>query len=134
MIRSIRARMLALAAVWITVALLAAFLAIGAVLDRFVNERYDAEMQAMADGLIAGVEVEDGQIDLDDAPSDPRFSQPLSGWYWQLRADGRVIEKSPSLFDSSFAPAGREMARGRGRGPQGEPLRVLVQDLSLIHI
>lgn len=128
MIRSIRARLLVLAAVWITVALLAAFLAIGAVLDRFVSERYDAEMRAIADALIAGIEVEDdGEIELDNPPTDPRFSLPLSGWYWQLRADGKLIAKSDSLFDASFAPPPepRGGRPGRGRGPQSEPLRVL---------
>ncbi|MFV0300570.1 MAG: sensor histidine kinase [Paracoccus sp. (in: a-proteobacteria)] len=130
MMRSIRARMLVLAAVWIIAALLAAFLTIGTVLDRFVTERYDAGLRAIADALIAGVEVDDGEIELDNPPTDPRFSLPLSGWYWQLRADGRVIAKSASLFDASFTPPPQDqrgIGRGiaRGRGPQAEPLRVL---------
>ena len=125
MMRSIRARLLVLAAVWITAALLAAFLTIGALLDQFVNERYDAEMRAIADALIAGLEVEDGRAELEDPPTDPRFSLPLSGWYWQLYAGGKVIEKSDSLFDASLSPPQRDLQRGRGRGPTGEPLRVL---------
>ncbi|AUH34823.1 sensor histidine kinase [Paracoccus tegillarcae] len=136
MIRSIRARMLALAAVWITVALLAAFLAIGAVLDRFVSERYDAELQSVADTLIAGIDVEDdGDIDVDDTPTDPRFQLPLSGWYWQIRADGRLVDKSESLFDASFAlidDSGRRgPGPGYGRGPQSEPLRVLTESFTI---
>ncbi|WP_255328756.1 sensor histidine kinase [Paracoccus albicereus] len=123
--RSIRGRMLVLAAIWITAALLAAFLAIGAVLDRFVSERYDAELRAVADTLIAGIEVDDGEVELDTAPTDPRFTLPLSGWYWQLRLDGETIAKSPSLFDAALSAPPRELRRGRGRGPQGEPLRVL---------
>ncbi|TRW92141.1 HAMP domain-containing histidine kinase [Paracoccus sp. M683] len=136
MMRSIRARMLVLAAVWITVALLAAFLAIGSVLGRFVSERYDAELRAIADTLIAGVEVEDddgGRIEVDSPPTDPRFMLPLSGWYWQLRADGHVIAKSDSLFDASFAlpERGRAPGPGRGRGPGSEPLRVLSEDFTV---
>ncbi|WP_299904256.1 sensor histidine kinase [uncultured Paracoccus sp.] len=129
MIRSIRARMLVLAAVWIVAALLAAFLGIGAVLDRFVTERYDAEMRAIADTLIAGVEVEDDGIELDNPPADPNFSLPLSGWYWQISAEGKVIAKSPSLFEASLSSSAANRPGppriGRGRGPQGEPLRVL---------
>lgn len=134
MIRSIRARMLALAAVWIAVALLAAFLAIGAVLDRFVSERYDAELQGVADTLIAGIEIEDdGDVDLDNPPADPRFQLPLSGWYWQIRDENGVVAKSPSLFDSSFQPV-RHGRSGKtslnGRGPQNEPLRILSESFT----
>lgn len=134
MIRSIRARMLVLSAVWITAALLAAFLAIGAVLGGFASERYDAELRAVADTLIAGVEIDErGEVRLARQPTDPRFSLPLSGWYWQLRADGRVIAKSDSLFDARFTPPQKDHRRGpgRGRGPQSEPLRVLTDQFTV---
>lgn len=64
MIRSIRGRLLVLAAVWLGAALLAAFLFISALLEDFVTDRFDAEAAALADGLIASIEVEDGRIEL----------------------------------------------------------------------
>lgn len=131
MMRSIRARLLMLAAVWITVALLAAFLAIGAVLHRFVTERYDAEMRAVADALIAGTEIDDGRIEIDNLPADPRFQMPLSGWYWQLTADGQLIARSGSLFDATLDLPVSMSGKTMGRGPRHEPLRVLVQQFTL---
>ncbi|MDO5630371.1 MAG: HAMP domain-containing sensor histidine kinase [Paracoccus sp. (in: a-proteobacteria)] len=133
MIRSLRARLLLLAAVWITVALLAAFLVIGAVLDRFVAERYDSEMQAMADQVMAGMVINNaGGIEVENTPLDPRFGTPLSGWYWQLRAGGVVVAKSASLADAQLVSRDPDKTgTGRGRGPMGEPLRVLNQPLTL---
>ncbi|MDO5706776.1 MAG: ATP-binding protein, partial [Paracoccus sp. (in: a-proteobacteria)] len=131
MMRSIRARLLILAAVWITVALLAAFLLIGTVLDRFVAARYQDEMRGMADQIMAGLMVMDtGQITVDPEPTDPRFTTPLSGWYWQLRADRTVVAKSASLADAQLQGPDRP-GTGRGRGPLREPLRVLTQPLTL---
>ena len=130
-LRSIRARLLILAAVWIAVALMAAFLAIGTVLERFVTDRFDAELQAVADGLIAGIEIGEDGPELDDRPGDARFQTPLSGWYWQVRMGDRVIARSESLFDSG-ADAIRMFKVGtRGQGPRGEPLRILHQSVTL---
>lgn len=133
-LRSIRGRLLVLAAVWITVALLAAFLVIGAVLDRFIAERYDADLQAVSDQVMAGLSVgADGRVTVDPPPADPRFSAPLGGWYWQVRADRVVVAKSASLGDAQLRGPGRERHRGPmgGRGPMREPLRVMVQVLTL---
>lgn len=130
-LRSIRARLLILAAVWIAVALMAAFLAIGTVLERFVTDRFDAELRAVADGLIAGIEIGDDGPELDDRPGDARFQTPLSGWYWQLRVGDRAIARSESLFDSGV-DAIRVFKMGTfGRGPRDEPLRILIQSVTL---
>ena len=130
-LRSIRARLLILAAVWIAVALMAAFLAIGTVLERFVTTRYDAELRAMADGLIAAIEVNDDGLELDDPPGDPRFQTPLSGWYWQLRSGARVLARSESLFDSGIEAIRIYKVGTFGQGPRGEPLRILHQTVTL---
>ena len=52
MTRSIRGRLLLLAAVWLTAALLGAFLVIAQLLEDFVTDRFDAETAAIADSLI----------------------------------------------------------------------------------
>ena len=46
---SIRARLLAAAALWLTLALLGAWWIIGGVLERFVTERFDAEAAAIVE-------------------------------------------------------------------------------------
>ncbi|MFC3167525.1 ATP-binding protein [Paracoccus fontiphilus] len=132
MIRSIRGRLLLLAAVWLGAALLAAFLFISALLEDFVTDRFDAEAGAFADALIASVEVgEDGRIELDDPPADPRFGLPLTGWYWQVAADGAVIARSGSLLDGRLQGPAGDFAGGAGLGADNAPLRVLRRQASL---
>ncbi|SNR45647.1 HAMP domain-containing histidine kinase [Paracoccus sediminis] len=131
MIRSIRGRLLLLAAVWLGAALLAAFLFISALLEDFVTGRFDAEAAALADALIASVAVEDGRIELEDPPADPRFDLPLSGWYWQIQADGAVAARSGSLLDGRLQGPQDDVVGGRGIGADNAALRVLRRQVSL---
>ena len=132
MIRSIRGRLLLLAAAWLGAALLAAFLFISALLEDFVTDRFDAEAASLADALLAAVETdEEGRVELDDPPADPRFDLPLTGWYWQVQAGDAVIARSGSLLDGRLqAPAG-DFAGGKGVGADGAVLRVLRRQVSL---
>ncbi|MBK4217306.1 HAMP domain-containing histidine kinase [Paracoccus caeni] len=130
--RSIRGRLLLLAAVWITAALLAAFLFISALLEDFVTDRFDAEAGGIADGLIAMIEVDDdGRVELDDRPADPRFDLPFTGWYWQIAADGRVVARSDSLLDGRLDGPEGEFLGGHGLGADGGVLRVLRRELTI---
>lgn len=123
---SIRARLIGLSALLIGAALVAGYLAIAAILDRFITDRFDAESEAVADSLIAGATVDDaGRLVAGPAPTDPRFDIPLSGWFWQLHQDGRVIAKSASLFDNVMTAPEADFIGGPGTGPDGRPLRVL---------
>ncbi|MFT4013105.1 MAG: sensor histidine kinase [Paracoccus sp. (in: a-proteobacteria)] len=122
---SIRARLIALAAVLIGVALVAGYLAIAAILDRFITDRFDAEADAVADALIAGATIDGaGRLVAGPAPADPRFGMPLSGWFWQLSQGGAVVAKSESLFDNVLNPPDADFTGGAGLGPGGEALRV----------
>lgn len=124
---SIRARLLAAAALWLTLALLGAWWVIGGVLDRFVTERFDAEAAAIAETVIAGTEAgADGTPALARQPTDPRLSQPLSLYAWQLETeDGALLARSVSLLDLRLdAPPG-SYGGAAGTGPEGEPLRVM---------
>lgn len=122
---SIRARLIGLAAVLIGVALVAGYLAIAAILDRFITDRFDAEIEAVSDALIAGASVDEaGHLISGPAPTDPRFALPLSGWFWQLAQDGEVVAKSDSLFDNVLSPPEQDFSGGLGWGPGGEALRV----------
>lgn len=124
---SIRARLLAAAALWLTLALLGAWWIIGGVLDRFVTERFDAEAAAIVETVIAGVEVQgDGTPALVRPPTDPRLSMPLSGYAWQLETEGGdLIARAPSLLDLRLAAPAGSYAGSAGTGPDGEPLRVM---------
>lgn len=130
--RSIRGRLLALAAAWLTVALLAAVLLIGNLLREFVTDRFDAETGAVADALVAALNVDDsGRVALQSRTDDPRFALPFSGWYWQVAADGQVVSRSGSLLDGRLdGPAG-DFAGGAGRGADGAGLRVTRRELTI---
>lgn len=73
---------------------------------------FDRQLEVNIDALAASVDVVDNKIVVPLPPTDPRFSRPLSGYYWQvnfiksgqLEADG---VKSRSLFDETLvAPEG----------------------------
>lgn len=124
---SIRGRLLWLSALWLSAALIAAYLIIGGVLHRFVTDRFDAEMGAVADALMVGTGADgSGLAQLVDGPTDPRFTRPLSGWYWQIAADGTPFALSESLFETPLAVANMAETTGASvPGPDGAPLRVM---------
>lgn len=130
---SIRGRLLAAAALWLTLALLAAWGVIGGVLSGFVTDRFDAETAAIADTVIAATRItQGGVITLDHPPTDARLSMPLSLWSWQLQApDGRVVARAASLLDLYLDPPAAEITGGPGLGPEGEALRVLHRPFTL---
>lgn len=130
--RSIRGRLLLLAAVWLGAALLAAFLFISSLLEDFVTDRFDAEMAAVSDGLIASLDTDDGgRIELEDPPADPRFGLPFSGWYWQVESGDAVVARSGSLLDGLLRGPLGEFSGGRGMGADGAALRVLRRQVTL---
>lgn len=122
---SIRGRLIGLAMALTGMALVAGYLAIAAILEDFIAGRFDAETEAVADTLIAGASIDArGRLVAGPAPSDPRFQIPLSGWFWQLAQDGRVVAKSPSLFDNVLNPPDADFSGGPGTDPDGAALRV----------
>ncbi len=129
---SIRGRLLWLSALWLVAALVAAYLVIGAVLDRFVTGRFDAELAAVSDALMVGTGVDvNGLAELVDAPTDPRFSRPLSGWYWQVAADGDAFALSDSLFGTPMEDPGAEQTGARAEGPDGAALRMMARSFTV---
>lgn len=130
---SIRARLLAAAALWLTLALLGAWWVIGGVLTGFVTDRFDAEAAAIAETVIAGTEVDAaGRVTLARPPTDPRLEMPLSLWAWQLQGpDGAVIARAGSLLDLYLQPPQGFFSGGAGLGPEGEGLRVMRRAFTL---
>lgn len=131
MMRSIRGRLFVFAALWITLALVGAWVVIGHVLHRFIEDRYHAEMQAVAEALIASAEVDaGGHVVLGAPPADPRFGLPLSGWFWQVATGTVVVAKSPSLLDGMVVIEPRKAAPPlrAASGPGGTRLAALRND------
>lgn len=136
--RSLAVRLVLVAAVWSTLSLVVAgFILVG--LYQAAGERaFDAQLEVYLKTIIADMvpEIDTGAegtaAETVQAPrnlGEPRFSLPLSGWYWTVtRADGSIMFASPSLVgDPLTVPAlGKyDTMSVFAEGPGGGEIRVL---------
>ena len=106
---SLRLRLLVAAMLAVFVALAVSGLALTLLFERHIERRAETDLTRVAQQLVAALSLDAGGVPLADAkPSDPRFSQPGSGLYWQLRTSMGAL-KSPSLFDQSLASSAAAM-------------------------
>ena len=139
---SLALRLFIAAAVWSTLALLAAALVIIALYRQSVERGFDERLDVYIKTIVAAL------VDAGDRPAtlgensfgEPRFGLPLSGWYWQIkRADGAAIAASGSLFDTALplpSELGYEADENRARraylkGPDAQELRVLEREITV---
>ena len=134
---SLRLRLLVGTLVWIVVAIVAAGLALGELFRQQVALQFDAELNTHLDQLVAHLSLDArGTPSLSAAQSDPRFSRPYSGLYWQIdrldagRGNAAGLLRSRSLWDDTLAlPADSlsdgEVHRHRVAGPAATTLGVL---------
>ncbi|MDP4822785.1 MAG: HAMP domain-containing histidine kinase, partial [Aestuariivirgaceae bacterium] len=85
-----------------------------------VERNFDARLEAVLDGLLASVDIQDETTPaMSAALADTRFSFPLSGWYWQVTPvggagpDGLV---SQSLLDQRLKPDPSALAERNAAG------------------
>jgi signal transduction histidine kinase len=132
---SLAFRLVASAAVWCALWLSAGGYALSTVFGRTVERNFDVRLGVLLEGLVAGSELgEDGALRLRPQLGEPRFEQPLSGWYWQISEGDRVVRRSPSLWDAILPmsrPSDLTVATANVSGPDGQPLRLLVRPISL---
>jgi signal transduction histidine kinase len=132
---SIRFRLLAAAAFAVALALMLAEIGLTHIFERHVERRLDAELSVDLKALIAGLAFVEGKAVVTKPPTDPRFSNPLSGLYWQVEAlGGGPPLRSRSLWDFTMsvpATAGGGRAILEIAGPAGALLRVLAQDVRI---
>ena len=71
-----------------------------------VERNFDARLSVLLEGLVAGSEIgPEGRLELRLQLGEPRFTQPLSGWYWQINAGARTLDRSTSLWDQRLPVA-----------------------------
>ena len=103
--------------------------------ERHVERRVDAELGVFLDQIVAGLDqAADGSLVLTREPTDPRFEEPLSGLYWQVRA-GAAALASRSLWDATLALPPDELPdkavhHHRIPGPGGTALIVLERSVT----
>ncbi len=105
---SLTLRQIITASVLSALALIAVGFALAAIFYSSVEKSFDKQLSLNIDAIAANV-IKDANKNLkvSDAPIDPRFVRPLSGYYWQVfdfLAPEKIIpgEKSPSLVDENL--------------------------------
>lgn len=145
--QSLRVRLLAGAAVWITLALTIAGFGLSNLFFERLRQRFQDELLNHLEQLAASLEVDaQGNPALRQPLSDPRFRRPLSGLYWQVgtagdrvagdKAPGETVLSSRSLWDTVLAlPPDRLEARTLHQhvvtGPAGQILTVMERTVAL---
>ena len=109
--RSLAGRLVAVAAIWSALVLVATGYGLSALFRNSVFEAFDRELTVSIDALAATIETDQqGQLRVPRAPTDPRYIRPLSGHYWrvvdvtaELKLLGTGVS-SRSVWDQPFEP------------------------------
>ncbi|MEA5160649.1 HAMP domain-containing sensor histidine kinase [Cereibacter johrii] len=130
-LRSIRLRLVVVNALALALALAAAAWGLALLFDRHAERVALSALAARADALTTALERDpDGTLRFLAPSGDPAYRQPLSGHYWQVSLNGRLL-RSRSLWDYVLPlPENAPPPSRTGRpltlpGPQGEALLVL---------
>ena len=101
--RSLARRMMAIAAGWILILLLAGGFALDRTLTNLVENNFDDQLDYMLTAMIASAEIgPDGEVYFNRPLGDQRFLEPNSGLYWQISGKGHDDFPSRSLWDRSL--------------------------------
>ncbi|BBE73216.1 hypothetical protein OHA_1_02825 [Pleomorphomonas sp. SM30] len=98
--RSLRVRLMLLAALSIGLTLLVAGVTLSVVFERHIERRIADELSFRWTELAGSLRLDaEGRPELARSPADPRYGRPLSGAYWQVEAAGGAPLRSRSLWD-----------------------------------
>jgi signal transduction histidine kinase len=100
---SLRLRLIAFAALGISLVLMVAGFGFSWLYKRHVEQFVMTELTNHFDQLLAGVNVSNsGKVDMATTLSDPRFEQPDGGLYWQIDVKDQESLRSRSLWDEAL--------------------------------
>ena len=96
-------RIIALSGIWVIIALIfTGFMLIKDYRDH-TAEHLDAHVQLHLEELVGASQFKDsGQFTLIFQPSDPRYRELYSGWYWEVKQAEKTLKHSPSLGGKSL--------------------------------
>jgi signal transduction histidine kinase len=136
-IASLRVRLALAGIVMIVLVTAGAWAGLSVLFDRHVERWAVTELRGQIDLILSSIRVApDGGVMLLQEPSEPRFSEPFSGRYWQV-SHGEERLTSPSLWgnviDVSNVPAEifGDLVVEQAKGPIFEPILVAHRSLSL---
>ncbi len=135
---SLRLRLFAAGAVSIVLALAVAAAGLMLLFERHVERRVVSELEADLRQLVGGLALDPaGTLEVKSFPAEPRFQEPLSGLYWQIkRQPNGTVLRSRSLWDSvlDLPPdllRDGEVHRHAVRGPGGRSLLTVERMVTL---
>ena len=140
---SLRLRLLLGTLIWIAASIIVAGWALAGLFRQHVGAQFHAELSTHLDQLAAHLVVApDGRISLSVAQSDPRFSKPYSGVYWQIDQIGSAepgavgLLRSRSLWDDVLkvpadSPSDGEVHQHRVPGPDKTTLGIVERVVTL---
>jgi signal transduction histidine kinase len=135
--RSLRARLVIGAFIWITAGVSAAGFFISALFRQHATELTDSEMRGHLDELASLIDVNpQGEPELYRTLSDPRFSQMGSGYSWQVSSKGKRLIKSTSASTDDLPIPNDTLVNGEMKkldipigGPNGEARLIVYETL-----
>jgi signal transduction histidine kinase len=96
--RSLKARLIVVATIWVVFGVAVAGFLLSAVSREFLVGQFYDELYVHLDELQGLMELNDqGQFGLQRPLSDPRYIKPLSGFYWEIQKGDKVLARSTSL-------------------------------------
>lgn len=117
---SLSFRLIFTSAVVAVVLLVSAAFLLAYLFQQALERNFDARLRAILEGLLANVELTtDGSPFMSGRIPDPRFTIPLSGWYWQVSPPRhRTLRDlaSESSLEKRLVPAEADL---QTRGPDG---------------
>ena len=133
---SLARRMIAIAAIWISVLLIGGGFALDRVLTGAITRNFDANLEYVLMSMIRSSEIgPDGEVRMIEPLGDPRFLEPYSGLYWQISGGRQEPYPSRSLWerrlDTSKTHGDGALVTYDSREFPDEELRVLERDVLL---
>ena len=140
---SLSFRLIFTSAVVAIVLLMSAAFLLAHLFQSALERNFDARLRSILDGLLANVELgTDGAPGMEGQISDPRFTIPLSGWYWQVspptdKALGELA--SESSLEKRLVPTDADLKTRDAGGvasfyildSEGKELRAIEQKFKL---
>jgi signal transduction histidine kinase len=136
-LRSLRLRLLLLAAVTLVATLLVAGASLVFIFERHLERRVEQELRVRLAELEAALDVtEENRPGIGRVLSDPRYDKPYGGSYWQISEGDAPVQRSRSLWEEQLPfgdgkEVGPDAAAFEVEGPQGSTLYVLQRDVTL---
>jgi len=110
---SIRFRLLVAASLSLLAALAITFFVLTNLFRDTVTRNFDIVLMDHVDELLSLMQRhEDGSIELNRHPADPRFLKPASGWYWTISVGNGWNDRSRSLGANDMPAGGPSIASG----------------------